>query len=1478
MGDVTSKKTIGTPIGTSICVSELFAVVPVRREDFKRNCEKQQKQAILLLQQYAIAEYETQISITNEKLDKKGNLKKVSLLNSVPRRVGGPSAVGPRQQAIEEADAMSKRAATGVKEAAARICGDNLKNSYEIDLMHPGTTEVVLADDAKSKAGSSAAAKAAKSKAGSSSQQVQPAPDGPSDGRKESKDPPWRLYGLVSTPEGGRSVKNLQYFFVNRRPAGMPKKLSQTLNECFRVYNSRSFPAAILNLEIAQENIDVNVTPDKRTIFLQCEDILAGKLRAWMTERFSGMSGSFSTTRGASSVGRNKIAQHMTGGGAASDMGGGREGSLLAEQEEEEEVPAGPSLDLLPTPKLTIPVGGDGGGKRPAGAGKKEAGIPTPQQKDNIMKDHTLQAAASSSGRQAAWEDAGVNPQFEKFFSFVERPAVLRKKRPVGDEEDDLLNDDEPSAKRQKRDSTSSRSAAGTGGGARSGTGVGASSAAASTSNPLSAVAAINQETQEQFLQKQRAREQARRAREAQKAAEKAEKKAAREQAEMEVEDESAVGDERSDEGARPESGAVEKGSSKNRSSKEEVSKAEKTGQLDKVQRNEKGEVVVDLGPGLPKKILKEGSKKLKGKVFKSSSKKLKSKKGAVAKAKKLPAQKKTSKAGKSSKPKLDASAAELMEEDEGDDEEEEDDEEDDVEEEEDSSDEDEEEDSKESSKKGAKSAPALEQEAADKVLIKREQGPVKLEQLEEIKREQERSDEESDGVVVTDEPVLIEEDPAKQTGAEEDPIPGLHGRNMMLEDEVSAQNSSKGSSSNEGAGAAVSSGALAEAVAPEKGSVALLGSESEEKNEERTAPTPLAPQEAPEVTEMQQELMGLFGGQPSLRSMFSEVLPAAPSEGSGPSVLSLEDAIRKDMAEQHVEVQKSEEFHGGAEQMEALGLEQKDVAAGTAETAGGEPGSTKVTSLEDILAGLSAGASAGAGVENGADGTEDEEMPDAEDEEMPDAEDNFVGGNQEIAGDGDHGLVVMDLAAMLASGALKASTSTPDEVPKEDDQGVAAAPKISCKRPPAANEGELSPPRERPPAALPAPPLSTLPLAEIFRDHKPPPLAEDPLADELPIACSLPNEITFGPDGAILVDGESVDVHEEKSFAGGSGKNSAAGLVAIPDQIGIDNLAKPTEQIHVAFSKEAFAEFTIHGQFNHGFILASFRGELFILDQHACDEKRRFEALNKSSQIQFQTLVQPLQLTLSPANEQTVLNNLRVFAENGFSLKVDMGAPPGKRVRCTALPSTCNSMLFGEKDIEELICVLEQEIYQVPDSDQFSCAEVLMPDEEHEPRVRGGGAAAASSSGAARIKGFSTYRTGEGVLDASGGVDISHVLVNHANAASQAAGERGPPPPKGEGAPTTASHAPLLNIFSHRSCWGSVSAVPRPKKIWAVLASRACRSAIMIGKRLTPKDMRDVVGALSRLDQPWNCPHGRPTLRHLANVHDSCEYYTRED
>ena len=59
-------------------------------------------------------------------------------------------------------------------------------------------------------------------------------------------------------------------------------------------------------------------------------------------------------------------------------------------------------------------------------------------------------------------------------------------------------------------------------------------------------------------------------------------------------------------------------------------------------------------------------------------------------------------------------------------------------------------------------------------------------------------------------------------------------------------------------------------------------------------------------------------------------------------------------------------------------------------------------------------------------------------------------------------------------------------------------------------------------------------------------------------------------------------------------------------------------------------------GQFNLGFIVARLGNDLFILDQHACDEKYNFERLQRETVLNRQPLLAPQPLDLSPS--ETVL------------------------------------------------------------------------------------------------------------------------------------------------------------------------------------------------------------------------------------------------
>ena len=82
---------------------------------------------------------------------------------------------------------------------------------------------------------------------------------------------------------------------------------------------------------------------------------------------------------------------------------------------------------------------------------------------------------------------------------------------------------------------------------------------------------------------------------------------------------------------------------------------------------------------------------------------------------------------------------------------------------------------------------------------------------------------------------------------------------------------------------------------------------------------------------------------------------------------------------------------------------------------------------------------------------------------------------------------------------------------------------------------------------------------------------------------------------------------------------------------------------------------------------------------------------------------------------------------------------------------------------------------------------------------------------------------------------------------------------------------------------------IVRCSKVRTMFAMRACRKSVMIGMPLSPQHMMtvsvtfhlffcleliwyisQVIRHMGTIDQPWNCPHGRPTMRHLLDMRSS--------
>ncbi|KAJ2925789.1 hypothetical protein H1R20_g11307, partial [Candolleomyces eurysporus] len=237
---------------------------------------------------------------------------------------------------------------------------------------------------------------------------------------------------------------------------------------------------------------------------------------------------------------------------------------------------------------------------------------------------------------------------------------------------------------------------------------------------------------------------------------------------------------------------------------------------------------------------------------------------------------------------------------------------------------------------------------------------------------------------------------------------------------------------------------------------------------------------------------------------------------------------------------------------------------------------------------------------------------------------------------------------------------------------------------------------------------------------------------------------------------------------AGEGGRSSQADEAKVPNDAGVlnsEDQAKAAHALSRVIDKADFASMDIIGQFNLGFIITRRRkpltgrtktmDDLFIVDQHAADEKYNFENLQLTTKIQSQKLLRPRILELTAADELVASENIQILKDNGFEVQESDSASMGGRLQLMAQPVSKNTV-FNIKDLEELIHLLRDS----PSGTMVRCS-----------------------------------------------------------------------------------------------------------KARAMFASRACRKSVMVGMPLNQNQMYTVVRHMGTMDQPWNCPHGRPTMRHLADV-----------
>ena len=82
--------------------------------------------------------------------------------------------------------------------------------------------------------------------------------------------------GSVSAP---KISKEGTFCFLNCRPIDMPRKMKTLIGELYKMYNPAANVHIIWNILVEDNNYDINVSPDKREVFLKNEKEVLAELK-----------------------------------------------------------------------------------------------------------------------------------------------------------------------------------------------------------------------------------------------------------------------------------------------------------------------------------------------------------------------------------------------------------------------------------------------------------------------------------------------------------------------------------------------------------------------------------------------------------------------------------------------------------------------------------------------------------------------------------------------------------------------------------------------------------------------------------------------------------------------------------------------------------------------------------------------------------------------------------------------------------------------------------------------------------------------------------------------------------------------------------------------------------------------------------------------------------------------------------------------
>ena len=257
-GKLISEVAAARSVGTTVAVRDLFHSLPVRYREFKKNLKRDYSRLVSMLHAYALMYTNIRFVCTNQ-AGGSSNARTVVLATAQPqtRLCSNDSCNQQRGNRVLSGGTYRENL---VLENVRALFGKRVADSLiplSVDMDHNEKEQCSDQNEAIEEKGTNESGII--------------------------------IEGFVSSARAGvgKLTGDKRFFFINGRPIDFPKAGS-CLNETFKMYSSPAIsnntkPMAIVNFIVPSNDFDVNVTPDKRKVFLHREIMLLQRFKDVLT-------------------------------------------------------------------------------------------------------------------------------------------------------------------------------------------------------------------------------------------------------------------------------------------------------------------------------------------------------------------------------------------------------------------------------------------------------------------------------------------------------------------------------------------------------------------------------------------------------------------------------------------------------------------------------------------------------------------------------------------------------------------------------------------------------------------------------------------------------------------------------------------------------------------------------------------------------------------------------------------------------------------------------------------------------------------------------------------------------------------------------------------------------------------------------------------------------------------------------------------